>query len=82
MDERNKWLNAVEKFRIDINTSIKCPHCDKGYLITKDVAFDDNEIDKGGERFIECPACGKFEVVLYRIHPENWYSKNNANDLS
>lgn len=82
MEERKKWLDAVEKFRIDINTIIKCPHCSKGYLTTKDIAFDDNQIDKGGERFIECLSCGKFEIVLYRNPPENWYEKNNMNDVS
>lgn len=78
MEERKKWLDAVEKFRIDINAIIKCPHCEKGDLIIKDVAFDDKEISKGGERFIECPACGNFEIVLYRNPPENWYLRNNA----
>lgn len=41
------------------------------------VAFDENEISKGGERFIECLVCGKVEIVLYRKSPGNWYSKNN-----
>lgn len=31
---------------------------------------------KRGERFIECLKCGKFEIVLYRNPPENWYFKN------
>jgi hypothetical protein len=79
---KKKWLDTVEKFRIDINSIIKCPHCEKGYLITKDVAFDENEIGKGGERYIECPSCGKFEIVLYRNPPENWCKKDDANDIS
>ncbi|OOV17660.1 hypothetical protein [Flavobacterium sp. LM4] len=82
MEERKKWLDAVEKFRIDINTIVICPHCEKGNLIVNDVAFDESEINKGGERFIECLTCGKFEIVLYRRPPENWYSKNNTNGLS
>ncbi|WP_343615947.1 hypothetical protein [Flavobacterium sp.] len=82
MEERKKWLNAVEKFRIDINAIIICPNCEKGNLIARDIAFDENEVYKGGERFIECLICGKFEIVLYRKPPENWCLKNNANGLS
>lgn len=78
MEERKKWLDAVEKFRIDINAIIKCPNCEKGYLITRDVAFDDDDITKGGERYIECSRCNKFEIVLYRTPPMNWYIKNNG----
>ncbi|MFH7015481.1 hypothetical protein [Flavobacterium sp. FlaQc-47] len=75
MEERKKWLSAIEKFVTDINSIVSCPNCEKGNLI-KDVAFNDNQISKGGERFIECRACGKFEIVLYRNPPENWYLNN------
>ncbi|TDW52801.1 hypothetical protein EV144_1011494 [Flavobacterium sp. 270] len=76
MEERKKWIDIVEKFRNDINVIVNCPHCKKEDLVIKDVAFNDNEINKVGERFIECLICGKFEIVLYRKPPENWYLKN------
>jgi hypothetical protein len=76
MDERKYWLLVVEQFRNDINAVIICPSCKKGSLNITDVAFDDTNITKGGERYIQCPICKKSEIVLYRIAPENWYSKN------
>lgn len=79
MEERQKWLDAVESFRIDIHSVIKCPHCEKENLRIKDVAFNENQITNGGERFIECSKCGKFEIVLYRNPPENWYLNHNRN---
>lgn len=82
MDKRKKWLEAVEKFRIDLESVVQCPNCEKGILNVKDVAFDDNNVKKGGERFLECPVCGKFEIVLYRNPPLNWYLKNESNDLT
>lgn len=60
---------------------IKCPNCKNGYLIIIDVTFDDSDIGKGGERFIESTTCGKFEIILYRNPPKNWYLKNNKKDL-
>jgi len=76
MEERKYWLEAVEKFRLNIDSIVACPNCQQGFLTIKDVAFNDEDISKGGERFIECPICDKFEIVLYRIPPKNWYSKN------
>ena len=67
MEERKYWLEAVEKFRLNIDSIVSCPNCQEGFLIIKDVAFNDEDISKGGERFIECPICGKFEIVLYRL---------------
>jgi DNA-directed RNA polymerase subunit RPC12/RpoP len=75
-DERKEWINVVEKFRNNINAVIECPACKMGILSFTDIAFDNNDINKGGERVIECPNCNKFEIVLYRYPPENWYTKN------
>jgi len=41
MEGRKKWLDAVEKFRTDINSIIKCLHCEKGFSIIKDVFPDE-----------------------------------------
>lgn len=78
MQERKQWLKAVEDFRNDSATIIECPKCNEGILFFMDVAFDDNDIKKGGERIIECNKCGKFEIVLYRNPPQNWYTKNKS----
>jgi hypothetical protein len=77
MEERKLWLNAVEEFRNNIDAIIECPKCKKGILYFTDVAFEENDISKGGERIIECGNCRKFEIVLYRTPPINWYKKNN-----
>jgi hypothetical protein len=76
MNERKQWLNAAEEFRMNMDAVIECPKCKKGLLFFKDIAFDDNNINMGGERVIKCRNCGKFEIVLYRNPPENWYLKN------
>ncbi|WP_158975054.1 hypothetical protein [Cellulophaga sp. L1A9] len=76
-EQRKQWLNAVEEFRNDSNTVIKCPNCKKGILFFTDIAFEENDKNKGGKRIIECGNCGKFEIVLYRQPPENWYQNNN-----
>jgi len=75
-EERKQWINAVEEFRNDLDAVIECPKCKEGILFFIDVAFDDNNINKGGERIIECEKCGKYEIVLYRNPPRNWYLKN------
>lgn len=76
MEERNLWLQAETKFREDINSLITCPGCKKGSLFTVDVAFNEKNISNGGERYIKCTNCEKFEIVLYRNSlPKNWYSK-------
>lgn len=75
MEERKFWLEAIQKFRDDINSLINCPSCKKGNLFTLDIAFDEENIDKGGERYIKCTNCNKFEIVLYHIIPLNWYAK-------
>lgn len=73
MDNKKDWLNIEAKFREDINASVICPKCNKGLLVAKDIAFDDSNLDKGGERIISCPVCNKFEAVLYRVNfPQNW----------
>lgn len=76
MEERKKWLYAVEQFRLNINVVISCPSCNMGTLKSRDIAFDELNITKGGERRIECSTCFKFEVVLYRKIPENWFSNH------
>ena len=75
-EERSQWLSAVEEFRNNINAVIKCPSCREGILFCTDIAFDDTDVNKGGERIIECEKCKKFEALLYRNPPGNWYSKN------
>ena len=77
MAERKNWVDAAEKFRSNINAVISCPNCKNGYLEIRDVAFDENNINKGGERFIECVKCNKLEIVLYRTIPENWFHNNS-----
>lgn len=71
-DERKQWLKAAKQFGDTIDTTIECPSCRKGNLFFTDIAFDNNDLNKGGERIIECPNCKKFEVVLYRKKPKNW----------
>lgn len=75
-EERKEWLNAVEEFRKNMNAIIECPNCKEGMLFFTDIAFEDTNIEKGGERIIRCKKCGKFEIVLYRNPPENWYLGN------
>ena len=48
-------------------------------LTILDIAFDEKDISKGGERIVECQNCRKFEIVLYRIPPINWYHKKLDN---
>ncbi|KQW99027.1 hypothetical protein [Flavobacterium sp. Root420] len=79
MEERKNWLDAAEKFRSNSNAVLLCPSCNEGYLQIRDVPFDENNISKGGERFIECPVCKKFEIILYRTIPENWFYNNKQN---
>jgi uncharacterized Zn finger protein len=76
MEEREKWLDAVEQFRLNIDVVISCPSCNYESLKIRDIAFDESDKNKGGERFIECSKCGRFEIVLYRKIPENWSVKN------
>jgi uncharacterized C2H2 Zn-finger protein len=80
-EERKQWLKAVEEFRKNSEAIIECPNCKKGTLFFTDVAFDNSEINQGGERIIECPNCQKYEAVLYRNPPKNWYLKySNINN--
>lgn len=77
MEERKLWLEAEKKFRNDINSLVVCPSCKKGSLFIVDVAFNEKDIYSGGERYIKCTDCEKFEIVLYRnTVPKNWYLKN------
>jgi hypothetical protein len=79
MDERVSWLQAVETFRQDINAVVLCPACNNGHLQPMDVPFDENNISKGGERYLKCSNCNRVEIVLYRTPPENWMvSKSNS----
>jgi hypothetical protein len=75
MEERKLWQEAIEKFKDDINSLIYCPSCKKGNLYTVDVAHDEENIHQGGERYIKCTNCDKFEIVLYRTIPANWHFK-------
>jgi len=72
MNERALWLQAVETFRQDINATVLCPACKNGHLQVMDAPFDENNISKGGERYLKCSNCNRFEIVLYRAPPENW----------
>lgn len=76
MSTRNKWLQAERIFRDNINASVICPSCERGVLLIQDVAFDESDIEKGGERIIRCPECNQLEIMLYRIPPPNWFSKS------
>ncbi|MBE8723988.1 hypothetical protein [Flavobacterium hungaricum] len=78
MEERKLWLDAVEFFRNDIDSKINCPTCKTGTLFTIDVAFEIENSDKGGERYIKCTHCNALEIVLYRKPPNNWFSKNDV----
>lgn len=77
MNGRTQWLEAVEEFRKDANASVTCPSCKIGKLEIMDIPFDDRNILKGGERYLKCPNCGRFEIVLYRKPPENWMTKGH-----
>ncbi len=76
MDKRKAWLNIESEFRENINTSVICPECNKGYLMVQDIAFDEYNLEKGGERIIKCPICKRYEAVLYKNLPLNWNTKN------
>lgn len=76
-EKRKKWLDAVEEFRKNVNAVVECPNCSDGLLSITDVAFDELDFNKGGERILKCDKCDKCEVVLYRKPPPNWYSKNS-----
>lgn len=72
---KNNWIDVALIISEDINAIVECPHCHKGSLIVKDVAFDYKHIEKGGERYLICPNCQRFEVILYKFPPSNWYQK-------
>jgi hypothetical protein len=80
MEERKKWLEAIDVFRNDIDAKVLCPHCAIGSLIVTDIAFDNDNIDKGGERIIKCSCCGEYTTVLYRVTPENWFGARRSNE--
>ena len=66
-------MEIVEMFSENLNTKVLCPYCQNGFLAIKDIPFDINDVYAGGERFIGCNLCRKYEIVLYRTPPKNWY---------
>jgi len=69
------WVELIEIFRNNIDASAICPICKIGILTVTDIAFDNKNIEKGGERLIQCPHCGVSRIILYRNPPENWFKK-------
>ena len=75
MVDKKLWLDIVEIFRQNIYASVVCPNCKNGILQVKDLPFDKKDISIGGERYIGCPVCKEYKMILYRTPPYNWCEK-------
>ncbi|MFK8301722.1 hypothetical protein ACI75Y_02315 [Capnocytophaga stomatis] len=91
MENRKKWVEAASKLSENPSEKVLCPDCEKAFLNVVDVFLENNEPQKGIERYILCENCKKNEAILlrktnieYGVNQNNniWYEFliNNRNE--
>jgi hypothetical protein len=71
-----KWRDAANILANDIDAKVKCPECNIGYLIVKDVLVESqNKLD----RYMQCDNCSRWNVITMDI-PENYKRSKNTDD--
>jgi len=77
--KRKDWLNAAKILFELPNSKVLCPNCEDAFLDVKDIYFDELNSDLGGERYITCPKCNKYEAILIRAKTVNFGSNVDNN---
>lgn len=72
IEKKELWLNAGIKLAESPNFKVLCPNCNESNLNVKDVHVDLSQPNLGGERFLFCPKCDIYEVLLFRKFKENF----------
>lgn len=78
-NNRIKWVNAAKKLVENPTEKILCPDCNKSFLNVNDVFLDDNQPEKGVERYLLCEICNKYEAILLKRLDINYGITQNNN---
>jgi hypothetical protein len=70
-----KWRDAANILGKDPTAKVKCPECNNGHLLVKDVIIEKwNKLD----RYMQYDSCSLYNVLTMEI-PEN-YHRNETQD--
>lgn len=61
-----KWIEAVSILITNSSEKVLCPFCKKACLNVMDIFLDDDNPQKGIERYIICENCKRQEAVLLK----------------
>lgn len=76
--ECSAWDKAVFELATDPDASITCPECDSEKLTVKDVYYDEYDRSVGGERFVGCRTCKRYEATQIQVYKTYDFIENNV----